>query len=403
MTYREKLEKFKTGELSEQEEKEIRQDIEKYEAISEYLFDDGDIPEFKDLFNGQSDMDSSKEDTQFVTMVNHSIRKAFRRLGLGILAATIAAVLLIQFCLPPLVSAFYYNPAGKSGEYQTQMSLDMAVYSELLLPCKKRDNVAVDAKGYGKYDISIQQNISYTRNFTSVSGEITRGKLKLYDNNILNPPTGNCFAWFQADEDTSKALSETLTDSYNMCAAGPVDQALETLKSLNDTDYYIGYVSLDKMMDYESFKRYIDLQEDVIAPWCAVKTEDANGSMFRASNIGFSCSLSSSSSLEWDTEKYPELILWSENSPYNWEQLQANLKTEEYMKTHFVSLLNYLSAQGSFLDMMDLDKNTFTEAAKYVQDNGLTVYGFAAVMNKETALKLMEQEEVYEIYIQDLK
>ena len=39
MNYRELLQKYKAGELPEEQRKQVRQDIEKQDAISEYLFD----------------------------------------------------------------------------------------------------------------------------------------------------------------------------------------------------------------------------------------------------------------------------------------------------------------------------------------------------------------------------
>ena len=38
MNYRELLQKYKAGELPEEQRKQVRQDIEKQDAISEYLF-----------------------------------------------------------------------------------------------------------------------------------------------------------------------------------------------------------------------------------------------------------------------------------------------------------------------------------------------------------------------------
>lgn len=406
MTYKERLRKYKEGLLSEEEARQVEEEIAKYEAISDYLFEEERIPELEEIF-GEGGKAHQTEDAEFVALVNRSIRRAFCKLGIFAVAVSVVLALLLQFCIPALVSCFYYNPGRKTGESQNQMSLDMAVYSELFLPGKKRENVNVEAKGYGKYDICITQNISYNRRFTSVSGEVTRGKLKLYDNNVLNEPTGNCFAWFQVLGDITKPLTETMEDKYNMCAGGKREEALETLKKLDEHEYYIGYVSLNQMMPYEEFKKYLDEQDNVTAPWCAIKTSDGEGGSFRASNIGFECGLSSSSELTWDQEKYPKLILWDRETVEKGlhDELLKNMTKESFMQTHFISLLTYMSQQETFMKMMgmeDIDKKVLLEAADYVKENGLTVYGYAGIMDKETALELSSQEEVYEIYIEDL-
>ncbi|MDO4323994.1 MAG: anti sigma factor C-terminal domain-containing protein [Lachnospiraceae bacterium] len=442
MTYREMLEKYREGTLEEAQKVLLEQEIEKYEAISDYLLEDGEIPELGDVF-GETGPESGMEDTakeadgQFVALVNRSIRRAFRRLAAGVVAVTLAAVLFLQLCLPRLVSAFYYNPAGTIAEDQNQMSRDLAVYSELFWPCRKRTQVNVEEKGYGKYDISIPQTVSYTRSFTNVSGEITRGKLKLYDSNILQAPTGNCFAWFQAIGDLSRPLTEIwgdegadsdgdgVTESYNVCAAGSREQARETLESLSDTEKYIGCVSLNQMMDYESFMEFLDTQEELSSVWCAVKTNDPvrildeendrAEEIFRADNIGFECDPGQSTAFVWDEDKYPGLFTWNiplqdssddAQREQGFYRLDERLHSEADMRQHFVSLLTYMADQEQFLSMMEAEegrRESLLNAADYVRENGITVYGFAAVMDKETALKLEALDEVYEIYIEDMR
>ena len=46
----------------------------------------------------------------------------------------------------------------------------------------------VEAKGYGNYNITVNQTSSFTGSLTDVSGEITRGELRYYDNNIFKKP-----------------------------------------------------------------------------------------------------------------------------------------------------------------------------------------------------------------------
>mgnify|MGYP001229454463 CR=1 FL=1 len=95
MTYRELLELYKTGELELEQRKKVEKDIERQEAISDYLYEQEDIPELNDIFeekaaaekNNKRNDDIEDIDTKFIEMVNRSIRRAFRRMGLTILAA----------------------------------------------------------------------------------------------------------------------------------------------------------------------------------------------------------------------------------------------------------------------------------------------------------------------------
>ena len=115
MTYRELLELYKTGELELEQRKKVEKDIERQEAISDYLYEQEDIPELNDIFeekaaaekNNKRNDDIEDIDTKFIEMVNCSIRRAFRRMGLTILAAACVLILFVQFCLPTIVSCFY--------------------------------------------------------------------------------------------------------------------------------------------------------------------------------------------------------------------------------------------------------------------------------------------------------
>ena len=53
MTYRELLHLYKQGKLDTEKKKQIEAEIEKQDAISEFLYEEGEIPDFSDLKNGE--------------------------------------------------------------------------------------------------------------------------------------------------------------------------------------------------------------------------------------------------------------------------------------------------------------------------------------------------------------
>ena len=53
MTYRELLRLYKQGKLEDSAKKQIEAEIEKQDAISEFLYEEGEIPDFSDLENEQ--------------------------------------------------------------------------------------------------------------------------------------------------------------------------------------------------------------------------------------------------------------------------------------------------------------------------------------------------------------
>jgi hypothetical protein len=450
MRYRDLLKLYDKKELSKEEMERVSRDIERQDSIGEYLFEkdgvfltadagpEGDGPrrgeQGRDGTGGEgagSDGSGSggpqmevlpQEDAlRFTRQVNRLIRRAFIRMGTVVGAVVLAVLLFVMFALPHIVSLFYYNPAKEVAENTSQFALDLRVYTELATPGYLRDLVRIQENGYGNYDITIFQWFSLNGKMTNVAGTIKKGDMQLYDVNQLQRPTGNAFAWYQMPGGSKDSIRELVADGAKVqSVAGNREWATESLEKLSDTETYVAYVTLDRMMPYEEFMWFVK-ESDYPISWCAVCTVngiDERPEYFQAKNLGFVCDPHSSCSLEWDQEKYPNLFLWADNSTHleweEWDVLQKNLADESYMKTHFVSLLRYMAEQKEFLAMIEgaygvgvEDKEAgsryYSEAADYVEEHGLVVYGCVAIADKETILKMNEDEAVYEIYAEELR
>lgn len=440
MRYHELIELYKAKELSEQERQRVEQDIERQEAISEYLFEREEQEALEFGFDREesaqeekdehTDQKSDQKADEFTRRVNRAIRQAFIKMGAAVCAVTLVIVLLILFVLPEAVSMFYYDPGRIVGENEygggttNQMSLDMAVYTELMVPGEYRYNVQVDDRGYGDYDITIYQNVSFTGTFTNVAGRIERDNLQLYDVNQLRRPTGNIFGWFQMEPEDGKTLTELVesgdgSSAYFFSAAGDRKQATETLNSLDENGLYYGYVTLDRLMPYEEYMTFMDeiINNDDLTVsdiWCAPITwrepatrETDDIERLRLSNLGFYIDSGSGADVDWDREKYPDLVLWAsgDESGSRRDEMEEQIRDADRAAEHFAVMLDYMAEQEEFLEMMP-DAETpvnLSEAADYVRENGLTVYGFGCMANKETLLKINDMEGVYSIAAEKLK
>ena len=413
MKYHELLELYKKKQLGEEQREKVEQDIERHEAISEYLFekeeedilqDSGKLPEESDIQFTEKEKNAADD---FTKRVNRAIRRAFLKMGAAVCAVTLVVVLLVLFVLPHVVSSFYYDPGRIVGESSyggttNQMSLDLAVYTELAIPGTYRDNVQVEDKGYGNYDINIYQNVSRSGRFYNVAGRVEKDNLRLYDINLLNMPSSNIFGWFQMDMDRKDTLTEQVENGVGSFAYTPEskEQSAEELKLLDDNKYYLAYVTLDKILSYNDFIGFAEnYSERAIDIWCAPRTaEDSYMPIGRPVNLGFYIRLGQSSMLEWDREKYPDLILWSADNSAERDEAEERIKDESFAAEHFAVMLDYMSGQDEFLGMMgQQDGETYAEAADYIRENGLQVYGFACVADKETLLELNAEEEVFGI------
>ena len=434
MTYRELLRLYKQGKLEDSIKKQIEAEIEKQDAISEFLYEEGEIPNFSDLENGeacfdhlddknqkteqqdsktdgntekrQGNLQSKPEDDfneKFMKEIRRSIRKAFIKMGTIVGAVVLAIILCAVFILPKAVSKFYYDPNEAAGEYEgmttTRMSLDLSVYSELYLPGNYRDQVNAVSRGYGEYDIVIPQTYTWTGKFTSVSGRLVMGNLTLYDNNILSRPAmifylpGDESTWeaWEVDEDGNEKKVDTEARKQES-----IQYSKEEISGYNDNDWYTAYVSINELMDYKDFIDWFEKLSDKKDLewgnlWCAVHTEEEDGYCSEP-NIGF-CPYASGSGMSWDKEKYPYLSLLDNADPYN----EAEVTDADTMQTHFTSMLSYIQDHDDIVSMMGQSNyylKDYQQMIDYVKKNGLKLHGFAISAKKNTLLELYKEDVV---------
>ena len=434
MTYRELLQLYKQGKLDMEKKKQVEAEIEKQDAISEFLYEEGDIPDFSDLENGedcfnnlddknqkaewqdskidgniekrQGNLQSKREDDfneQFMKEIQRSIRKAFIKMGTVVGAVVLLFVLCAVFILPKAVSKLYYDPNEAAGAYEgmttTRMSLDLSVYSELYLPGNYRDQVNAVARGYGEYDIVIPQTYTWTGKFTSVSGRLVRGKLALYDNNILSRPAlmfylpGDENAWEAWETDENGKETKVDTEARKQES---IQYSKEEISGYNDNDWYTASVSITELMDYKDFIDWFEKLSDKKDLewgnlWCAVHTEEEDGYCSEP-NIGF-CPYASGSGMSWDKDKYPYLSLLDNADPYN----EAEVTDADIMQTHFTSMLSYMQDHDDILSMMGQStdyQEDYQNMIDYVKQNGLKIHGFAISTKKKTLLELYKEDVV---------
>lgn len=377
MTFREILKLYQDGALPEQQRIQVASEIEKHEAISDYLYEESKIPALEELAASDSTGETAEDAERFSRLLKSAIHRAFVKMGIIMGIAVLITVLAIIFVLPDVVSRFYYNPnevAGQSeyGYETTKMSLDLSVFSELFLPGGYRNAVTADSEGYGKYRITIPQTVSATGRFSTIVGKLDRGELTLYNPDLLKLPTGNAFV-----------LPEDVSWNYHgMGAAGTREQAFAALENLDDHDRYCAYFSLDALMDYDTF--YAQFGTD--AQWCAVYTGN-----FSHCFLGFHLGLSGSL-LDWDREAYPLLC-----------QLDSRNVLESYgsaadMQTHFTSTLRYMKDHPEVLELFGTGQIPWDDVMDYIDKNGLQIYGFTVIADQETIQAIAEMDHIAYVY-----
>ena len=419
MTYRELLKLYQDGTLDEEKRKKVEADIERQEAIGDYLYEKEEIPELENLA-GEKMADAGKEsengekadngittggkerpdegEALFVKNVQKMIRKAFVKMGVTVGAVLFVLVLGVIFILPKAVDLFFYNPnevVGKDEETgnitTNRMSLDISVYSELYWPASYRSHANAVSNGYGTYQISIPQGFYYTRNMT-VNGVLKRGKLTLYNTDVLKSPSGNTFfapeeveqyaTFHYYDQDTKKSWGIN----------GTWEEAYAAIEELSDTEKYRAYVSLKSLTGYADFLDWTKEQfGGADGFWCALYTSYENQYMCSGSeNTGILINPSGTCK-DWDRATYPYLCQLDNSNPDSWDMSED----PEKMKTHFISLLSYMRDHPELADMFEYDRGAdYDGMIESVERDGLRVYGLSFVCQKDTLMKLRDNQDV---------
>ena len=180
MKYKDLLERYKNGLASEEEKNIIEQDIEKYEAIEEYLLENLD-DEFAEL----TELNKGEINTDEAIKLKKSVNKRLNKVVFTSLGLMIGFLLIVFFLISPLIDSLYYNPSRMSvGEIDKDISFDMNVITELNMPGYKSSGVHVERKGFGTYEIDYSYRNLFTNEAYKVNSKIKRGKIYplYYDN-----------------------------------------------------------------------------------------------------------------------------------------------------------------------------------------------------------------------------
>lgn len=117
MTYRELLKLYQDGTLDEEKRKKVEADIERQEAIGDYLYEKEEIPGLADIAageegaaqSGKHDGEKAGKDSEnggkpdngealFVKNVQKMIRRAFVKMGVTVGAVLFVLVLGVHLC-----------------------------------------------------------------------------------------------------------------------------------------------------------------------------------------------------------------------------------------------------------------------------------------------------------------
>lgn len=418
MTFRELLEKYKNGTATEAERALVEEELEKSEAISDYLAEG-----LEELENGG---DAPSATDMEVKQVKRTVNRRLRRTALWAAAMVLAAVLVVQFVVNPLVSSFYYRPDAQTvGQNEARekhvdfvidetsvavdqtmtteddgsdVEVDLTAFYELMMPGLTPTNIQTEAEGFGRYTITYEAVDGLTGTAESMTQKLRPGS---YGTEVQG--SWGDYTLSMLDH-TAPALNPEEGGRSNSAT-----QAMEHLTMLPETAFVAAWVHFPEDLTCVQFAKLADSYEsggsgEIFFRWAGVRVSDWNAST--GSLAQFLGIVPEDAAMEWERvspswEKYPMFDYWQ----YLAEGGRSCFGDRVYMHTgvlaeeHFKSVLAYAADRTEAVQALagPIQEGTlwdFDTAQSYIEENGVRIGGALVYSEPQALLRLYENGEI---------
>ena len=413
MKYKELLYRYKNGLVTEEERHLIEQDIEKQEALEEYIsgtFDD----EINHISGIASNKIHDEETTKIKRSVNNKLRKAVMK------SVIVIALLYISifYGVSGIINGIYYNPKSvtmsEKQEYKRpNIFYDMQAYVSLNKPGHSLGSfVTPEAKGFGKYETMYSMKDLFSKDEQIHFMNLSKGRLSYGIDGIFGPKNRWLFEGF---EKIQYDLSEDKNESEPGWSREIERNNEETIRYLNELNP-LSYISIsivfkeDLSMEefyYMSNEEYPSLN----FKWVGIRTVNPNSQIsdprYGAAAIdliGFNPNVNDEDphNQRPNLTKYPLFYLSDARTDPTlsklWKKDYPKAITEAY-RMHYTSRLQYLRDRVEFIKLFDYKTDFYDDALSYINENGVKTYGVMVYGTAEEFLKHIDEIQYDTIFI----
>ena len=437
MTYREMMNLYKEGKLEGGKKLKIEADIEQHEAISDYLYENENMPSVAEILLDESKVNEddgktesiakkraaaekkAEQDAQdFTKRVKKSIRRMMIRMGVVVGVIVLAVVLTVMFVIPKAADSFYYDPMNANG---STFEKDMAVYSRMFAPDVNWYNLFINRNGYGEYDINVSRNktngITTHESFEEISGKISKGKLDMGGSDVFErrasypfrPSYAGVYQKYYFDNDHEGGLS-----GYN---PDFTERTIKKLSELDDNTYFDVYITFNRILTLDEinylFGQMIESEIRSDTQWWAVCQKDEKNLEFDESpyetsvTMGF-CGVTGSDVPAYYYSDAPSQSMWRTSDDPS--ILEEGIKE---FSQNYIEAVRYMADRQDFIKMINKDhsyehisgydenaiKNYLNSFADNLEKNGIYVYGCRLGYINGNRLKNLSKISEYISYV----
>lgn len=383
MKYRELLERYKRGLVSEEEKLRIEQDIEKYEAIEEYISESIDI----DLINLTTSMESEQHNEETIK-IKKSVNNRLRKVVFTSVSIMIALVIGIFFVISPLVGGYYYNPAKIIvGERNSDINFDLYAITELnLAGYSLSSDIHVDKLGFGEYDISFFRRNLFTQESNRVATKIKRDR-KITNHTEFIEDINFDFVDIRFPVRDPKHVNEQK------------QRVMNHIMKLNPVSYVSANLTFEKDLTMEELHELELKYPNIEFIWAGIRTAPNNEKTTDLIGIHLINSNSLTTTEKVVEEKYPafHILEWLVN-PTGFDSSEMSLVAKFY-ELHYKSLLKYVIDRKEATKVLELDFSNrkleyYKSALDYAEEHGVKTFGVLIYANAEDLIELIENESI---------
>ncbi len=382
MNYRELLERYKEGLVSDEEKQSIEQDIEKYEAIEEYLSENIDID-----FNHLSAIREGEQHNEETIKIKRSVNSRLRRVVYTSVAIVMVMVIGIFYVVSPLIDSYFYNPAKATvGKNSSDINHDLYALTELNMPGNSlTSEVYVDRQGFGEYDIGFFRTNRFTLEKNYVTTKIKRGERIRNYTEIIDEIDYNYFTEVRYPVSKPELVNEQK------------QRVMDHIIQLNPVSYLSANLIFEKDLTMDELHELEEKYPDIDFIWAGIRT--APNDKITPDLIGINLIKSNTiiTREEIVEEKYPafHILEWLVN-PRGYEGSATSLEAKAY-ELHYKSLLKYMIDRKEATKVLDFNPRKleyYKSALNYAEDNGIKTFGVLVYANSRDLIKLVENESI---------
>jgi len=381
MNYRELLHRYKKGIVTEEEKQLVEQEIEKYEALEEYLSELMD-EEFDDM----TIISSAEKHDEETTKLKKSVNNRLRKVVVTSVAIVITIFISIFFVVSPLIDALYYNPNKTTvGERANNISFDVYAISELNMPGYSPSTVLAHKKGFGQYNVMYSYRNVFNDELYSVNHSIKRSKII----STNRDPTLNT-NMFQSV--IYPIINESIMEENKQ-------EVLNHLKELNS----VSYVSVGIIFENDlSMKDLYNLElkyPDIEFQWAGIRTNTLDQKVNELIGIHLKNSKMGSGLLgdKQIIKKYPAFFImdWLVN-PVGKKDVDYSMEAQAY-EHHYMSLLEYVVDRKDAVNVLEYrrGKDEFYQSAlEYAKEHGVKTYGVLVFAEVKDLIEMVDNKSI---------